>query len=182
MFEKKSILLTLIQIAVGVVITIGGSMIYYIVFNKLIWQVLIDDRITHGFWVGLLLLISIALSYGVVIVGVTEGIRFVGRYFGHNIPFRPVCSGAFLGAPAIVGLLALQNVPWHDIFGTQNILLTLILPIIRAISFILSLPVKGWLMLGLPILLLYLLAIPVGAILGYRLAGMDKAEVDIQES
>ena len=169
MSQKDSILLTLIQIAVGVFITLIGCIVYFLVFNKLIWQILINDRITHGFWVGLLLLISISLSYGLIIVCVTEGTRHVGRYFGYNIPFKPVCSGAFLGAPAIVGLLALRNVPW-DIFGTQNIILTIILPIFKTIAFLLSLPIRVWLLLGLPILMLYVLAIPIGAILGYRLS------------
>lgn len=181
MSQKNSILLTLIQIAVGVVITLIGCLVYFFFFNKLIWQILINDKITHGFWVGLFLLISIGLSYGLIIVCVTEGTRHVGRYFGNNIPFKPVCSGAFLGAPAIVGLLALRNVPW-DIFGTQNIILTIILPIFKTIAFLLSLPIRAWLMLGLPVLMLYVLAIPIGAILGYRLADIDNSEVNAQET
>ncbi len=173
--QRNSILLTLIQIAVGVVITLIGCLVYYFVFNKLIWHILISDRVTHGFWVGLFLLLSIVLSYGLIIVCVTEGTRHVGRHFGYNIPFKPVCSGAFLGAPAIVGLLALRNVPW-DIFGTQNIILTIILPIFKTIAFLLSLPIRVWLLLGLPVLMLYILAVPIGAILGYRLSGIDNIE------
>ena len=177
MFQKDSILLTLMQIAVGVLITLSGCIVYFLVLNKLIWQILINDRITHGFWVGLFLLISISLSYGLIIVCVTEGTRLVGQYFGYKIPFKPVCSGAFLGAPAIVGLLALRNVPW-EIFGTQNI----ILPIFKTIAFLLSLPIRVWLLLGLPVLMLYVLAIPLGAILGYRLSAIDKVEVNTQET
>ena len=86
-----------------------------------------------------------------------------------------------MGAPAIVGLLALRNVPW-DIFGTQNIILTIILPIFKTIAFLLSLPIRVWLMLGLPVLMLYVLAIPIGAILGYRLSDIDKIEVNAQET
>ena len=181
MSQKDNVLITLIQIAVGVFITLNGCLIYYFVFNKLIWQILINDRITHGFWVGLFLLISITLSYGLIIVCVAEGTRHVGRHFGYHIPFKPVCSGAFLGAPAIVGLLALRNVPW-DIFGTQNIILTIILPIFKTIAFLLSLPIKAWLMLGLPVLMLYVLAVPIGAILGYRLSDIDNIEVNAQET
>ena len=181
MSQKKSILLTLSQMAVGCVITVIGSMIYLLIFNKLIWQILINDRITHGFWVGSLLLISIAISYGLVIVGVTEGVRYVGRHFGIHIPFKPVCSGAFLGAPAIVGLLALRNIPW-DIFGTHNIILKLLIPLLEVIAFILSVPVRIWLLLGLPVIILYVLAIPIGAILGYRLSNMDDVEVNPQET
>ncbi len=181
MSQKKTIQLTLIQIAVGCVITLIGSMFYLLFFNKLIWQIFLKDTITHGFWVGLLLLISIAVSYGLMILGVTEGIRFVGRYFGHNIPFKPVCSGAFLGAPAIVGLLALLNIPW-EIFGTRNIILKILIPIFEIIAFILSLPVRVWLLLGIPVIILYVLAIPIGAIVGYRLSNMDEVEVIPQET
>ncbi len=116
-----------------------------------------------------------------MILGVTEGIRFVGRYFGHNIPFKPVCSGAFLGAPAIVGLLALLNIPW-EIFGTRNIILKILIPIFEIIAFILSLPVRVWLLLGIPVIILYVLAIPIGAIVGYRLSNMDEVEVIPQET
>ena len=182
MSQKNSILLTLIQIAVGCVITLIGGMVYLLIFNKLIWQLLINERITHGFWVGLLLLISIAFSYGVIVVGVTEGIRFVGRYFGINIPFKPVCSGAFLGAPAIVGLLALRNIPWDDIFETHNIIRNLLISLFEVIAYILSLPVRVWLLLGLPVVILYVLAIPIGAILGYKLSNMDDVEVNPQET
>ncbi len=186
MSQKNSILLTLSQIAIGAVITVAGSMVYLLIFNKFIWQVLINDRITHGFWVGLLLLISIGCAYGVMVVGVTEGIRFVGRNFGINVPFKPVCSGAFLGAPAIVGLLALQNVPlpWDswEIFGTQNIVLNLIIPVFQTVAALLSLPVRAWVTLGFPVLTLYVIAIPIGAILGCRLSSIDDAEVNVQET
>ena len=181
MSRKNSILLTLSQIAIGGVLTVTGSFIYLLFFKKFLWGLLIADRVTHGFWVGLFLLISIGTTYGAIIVGVSEGIRFVGRKFGIDIPFKPVYSGAFLGAPAIVGLLSLQNVPW-DIFGTGNIILNLILPVFQAIAFILSLPIRAWLLLGFPVFLLYVLAIPIGAIIGYRLSTIDDAEVNAQET
>jgi len=181
MSQKKRFLLTLSQIAVGVVITLIGSMIYLLFFKKLIWQLLIDEKIMHGFWVGLLLLISMACTYGGIVVGVTEGIRAVGRYFGTNIPFKSVCSGAFLGAPAIVGLLALRNIPW-DIFGTRNVILNLLIPLFEVIAFILSLPIRVWLLLGLPVVILYVFAVPIGAILGYWLSNIDVVEVITQEA
>lgn len=180
MSRKNSILLTLSQIAIGGVITVAGSLIYLLIFKNL-WQMLIDEQITHGFWVGLFLLISIGCTYGVIIVGVSEGVRFVGRKFGIDVPFKPVCSGAFLGAPAIVGPLELLNLPL-DISGTQNIIFALILLVFKTIVFLLSLPVQAWLMLQLPIEILYVIAIPIGAILGYRLANIEEAEVNVQET
>lgn len=181
MSRKNSILLTLSQIGIGGVITLAGSLIYILIFKAFFWQLLIDDRITHGFWVGLLLLISIGISYGVIIVSVSEGIRFVGRKFGVDIPFKQVCTGAFLGAPAIVGLLALQSVPW-EIFGTKNLIINLIIPIFEVIAFLLSLPIRVWLILRFPVLILYIIAVPVGAILGYRLSKKEDVEVNVQET
>lgn len=180
MSRKNNILLTLSQIAIGGAITVAGILIYLLIFKNL-WQVLIDNRITHGFWVGLFLLISIGCTYGVIVVGVSEGIRYVGRKFGIDIPFKPVCSGAFLGAPAIVGPLELLNL-LSDISGIQNIIFVLIFPVFKALVFLLSLPVQAWLMLRLPIEILYVLSIPIGAILGYRLANIEEAEVNVQET
>ncbi len=181
MSQKKCILLTLSQIAVGVIVTLIGSLIYFFIFKNVIWQQLINERIMHGFWVGLLLLISIACIYGGIVVGVTESVRSVGRYFGINIPFKSVCSGAFLGAPAIVGLLALRNIPW-EIFGTKNVILNLLIPLLEVIAFILSIPVRIWLLLGIPVIILYVFSVPVGAILGYWLSNMDSTEVNPQET
>ncbi len=181
MSPKNSILLTLSQIAIGGVITVAGSLIYLLIFKSFLWQTLVGERITHGFWVGLFLLLSIGCTYGVIVVGVSEGIRFVGRQFGVEIPFKPLCTGAFLGPPAVVGLLALRNVPW-EIFGTQNVILALILPVFKALAFLLSLPIRAWLMLQFPVEILYIIAVPVGAILGYRLSKIEDADINIQET
>ena len=180
MSKKNGILLTLSQIAIGGVITVVGFLIY-LLFKEFFWQMLIGDRITHGFWVGLFLLISIGCTYGAIVVGVTEGIRFVGRKFGVDIPFKPVCSGAFLGAPAIVFLLALRNIPW-EILGTQNLVLNIIIPVFQIIALLLSLPIRAWIMLQVPVEILYVVAIPIGAILGYQLSNIDNAEVNVQET
>ena len=179
--SKSSILLVLSQIAIGTAIVLVGIFVYLFIFNKLFWQLIIADRITHGFWVGLFLLISIGLSYGLIVFSVGEGIRYVGRRFDIDIPFRPVFSGAFLGAPAVVGLIALLDVPW-EIFGNQNIIINLIIPIIEIIAYVLSLPIRGWILLRLPIEVLYIIAIPIGAILGYRLSKKEVKKINVQEA
>lgn len=179
--EKNNILLILTQLALGVVIVLFGSFVYLFILNKLFWQLIIADRITHGFWVGLFLLISIGVSYGLIVVGVGEGVRHVGRRFNIEIPFKPVCSGAFLGAPAIVGLIALLDVPW-DVFGNQNLIINLIIPIIEVVAYVLSLPVRGWMFLRLPVEILYIIAIPIGAVLGYRLSKKEVRKIDVQEA
>ena len=114
--KDNNITLTLGQIAAGSIVGLISGWICLLVFENLIWQVLIGDRIRHGFWVGLLLLMSLSVWYGTVIIGASQGVRFVSQKFGVNIPLKPLCSGAFLGPPAVVGLLALLNVPW-EIFG-----------------------------------------------------------------
>ena len=178
MSDKNGILLTLSQMAVGVILTVAGSLLYFLIY--LLWQVLISDRISHGFVVGFLLIISIGCSYGAIVVSGSEGIRFVGRKFGKDVPFKAVFSGAFLGAPAVVGLLALRNVPW-EIFGDQNIILVIIL-LFKIVAFLLSLPIRAWLLLQFPVEILYILSIPIGAVLGYQLSNLNDTEINVQET
>jgi hypothetical protein len=177
--EKNSATLTLGQIAAGSIIGLVGGWICLLVFDNFIWQVLLGDWVRHGFWVGLFLLISLGISYGTMILGASEGIRFVSRKFGADIPLRPLCSGAFLGPPAVVGLLALLDVPW-EIFGRPNLILALFLPVLKTLAFVVSLPMRGWVSLSLPVEVWYILSVPIGAILGYRLAAAENTEVSAE--
>ena len=182
MSKKNIIVVTLLQLVAGSVIGVAGGWLCQLFFEKFILEVLIGSRVTHGFWVGLFLLISIGITYGGAIVGASEAIRFVGRKFGSTIAFKPVCSGAFLGPPAIVGLLALLNVPW-EIFGTTpNLLLSILLPAFKILAYLLSFPIRVWLLFEFPVEILYCLSIPVGAILGYRLSTTERLEVSTQET
>jgi len=162
-------MLTLGQIATGGILGWVGGWVCLFIFEDFIWQVLIDDRIRHGFWVGLLLLIAMGVTYGVAVVGASVGMRFVSQKFGVDVPLKRLCSGAFLGPPAVVGLLALLNVPW-EIFGEPNLILALLIPMLKLLAYVVSLPMRGWVSVGLPVEVWYILSIPVGAILGYRTA------------
>ena len=173
--KKNGITLTLGQIVAGSLIGLVGGWVCLLIFDNFIWQVLLGNKVHHGFWVGLLLLISLGITYGVVIVGSSASIRFVSQKFGINIPLKPLCSGAFLGPPAVVGLLALLNVPW-EIFGRPNLILALVLPVLKTLAYIVSLPMRGWMYLGLPVEIWYILAVPIGAILGYRLTAVKNTE------
>ena len=166
--KDNSIALTVAQIAAGSLIGLVGGWLCLFIFENFIWQVLLGDRINHGFWVGLFLLISLVVTYGVVIMGASVGIRFVSQKFGMGIPLKSLCSGAFLGPPAVVGLLALLNVPW-EIFGKPNLILALLIPVLKTVAYIVSLPMRGWVSLGLPVEIWYILSVPIGAILWYRL-------------
>ena len=84
-----------------------------------------------------------------------------------------------MGPPAVVGLLALLNVPW-EIFGRPNLILALILPLLKALAYVISLPMRGWVSLGLPVEIWYILAVPIGAIFGYRLAASENTEVSAE--
>ena len=77
--KKSSVTLTLGQIAAGSIVGLLGGWICLLVFENFIWQVLLGDRIRHGFWVGLLLLISLSVWYATVIIGASQGIRFVSQ-------------------------------------------------------------------------------------------------------
>ncbi|MCY3551534.1 MAG: hypothetical protein OXH39_13820 [Candidatus Poribacteria bacterium] len=177
--KKKGIALTLGQIVAGSLVGLVGGWVCLLIFDDFIWQVLLGNKVRHGFWVGLLLLLSLGITYGVVIVGASAGIRFVSQRFGVNIPLKPLCSGAFLGPPAVVGLLALLNVPW-EIFGRPNLVLALLLPVLKTLAYVVSLPMRGWVSLGLPVEVWYILAVPIGAILGYRLTVVKNSEVSAE--
>ena len=178
---KNNITLTLGQIAAGSIVGLAGGWICLLIFENLIWQFLLGSWVSHGFWVGLFLLISLSVTYGIVVVGASIGIRFVSRKLGTDIPLKPLCSGAFLGPPAVVGLLALLNVPW-EIFGRPNLILALLLPVLKTLAYIVSLPMRGWVHLGFPVEIWYILAVPVGAILGYRLTPMENTEVSTKQA
>lgn len=178
--KKNDVTLTLGQIATGGLIGLVGGWICLFVFENLIWQVLLGDRVNHGFWVGLSLLVSLGVTYGVAIMGAGVGMRYVSQRFGVDIPLKPLCSGAFLGPPAVVGLLALLNVPW-EIFGKPNLVLALLIPVLKTLAYVVSLPMRGWVSLGLPVTVWYILAVPLGAILGYRLASVEDTEVSAEQ-
>lgn len=169
MFRKNEILLTLSQIVLGAVVGLVGGGLCIFIFEKFFWGVIISDRVQHGFWVGLFLLISFGVTYGATVVGVAESVRFAGLKFGVHIGRRGTYQGAFLGAPAIVALMSLLNIQWAELIP-QNLLISLLLPVFRALAFLISLPLRVLLSLKCPPELLYILAAPVGAILGYRLS------------
>ena len=178
---KNNVILTFGQIVAGSIIGLVGGWICLLIFETFIWQFLLGNRVSHGFWVGLFLLISLSVTYGIVIVGSSVGIRLVSRKFGTDIPLKPLCSGAFLGPPAVVGLLALLNVPW-EIFGRPNLILALLLPVLKTLAYIISLPMRGWVYVGLPVEIWYILAVPIGAILGYRLTAVENTEVNVEHA
>lgn len=176
MSRKNEILLTLSQIFFGAVVGLVGGGLCLFIFEKLIWGVIIADRVQHGFWVGLFLLISFGITYGATVAGVAESVRFVGLKFGVHIGRRGTYQGAFLGAPAIVALMSLLNIQWAELIP-QNLLISLLLPVFRALAFLISLPLRVLLLLCPPELL-YILAAPIGAILGYRLSRSTNKEAE----
>ena len=168
MSRKNAILLTSSQIVLGSAIGLASGWLCFVIFGSLIGQGFIEDRVQHGFWVGLFLLISFGAAYGSAVAGVGEGVRFAGRWFGVHIDRKSAYQGAFLGAPTIVALMSLLNIHW-DAIVAQNLLILLLLPVAHLIASIVSLPIRVLLWLKCPSELLYIVAAPIGAILGYRL-------------
>ncbi len=168
MSKKNAILLTLSQIALGGIAGLVTGWVSLFIFEDLIGRV-VSAYMQHGFWVGLFLLVSFGAAYGSAVVGAGEGVRLAGRWFGVDIDRKKAYQGAFLGAPTIVALMSLINIHWGEIIA-PNLLIYILLPIARLIAFIVSLPIlvlTEWLKIRPE--LLYIVAVPVGAILGYRL-------------
>ena len=173
--RKKTIALTASQIVLGGCIGLVSGWLCRLVIELLLWNGLIGDRIQHGFWVGLLLLISIGVVYGSALAGVAEGVIFAGRRFGVSIDRKRTYQGAFLGAPAIVALMSLLNIHWEALVAA-NLLFYVLLNIAQLLALIISLPLRILLAIKCPPELLYIVAAPIGAILGYRL-GVDRRRV-----
>ena len=168
MRRRNAIALTASQIALGGSIGLAAGWLCFFIVEKLVWRGLIGDQIQHGFWVGLFLLISFGATYGSAIAGVGEGVRFAGRWFGVDIERKDAYQGAFLGAPAIVALMSLLDIHWEGLMP-PNLLISLIFAVARLLAYLVSLPIRLLLQLYCPPELLYIIAAPIGAILGYRL-------------
>jgi hypothetical protein len=169
MSKRNAVFLTLGQVALGGVIGLASGWVCLFILQHLIWGALIGERIQHGFWIGAFLLITFGAAYGCAVVGAGEGVRLVGQRFGVSVDRNNAYRGAFLGAPAVVALISLLNIQWGAIIA-PNMLIYLLLPVVHLISYIVSLPVRifvDW--LNFPPELLYVLAVPIGAILGYRI-------------
>ena len=172
MSRKRTIALTASQIVLGGSIGLASGWLCRLIVELLLWNGLVGDRLQHGFWVGLLLLISFGATYGSALAGVAEGVIFAGRRFGINIDRKRTYQGAFLGAPAIVALMSLLNIHWEALVAS-NLLFYILLNIAQLLSLIISLPLRILLSIKCPPELLYIIAAPIGAILGYRL-GMER--------
>ena len=171
--RKRAIALTVSQIVLGGFIGLASGWLCRLIVELVLWRGLIGDRVQHGFWVGLLLLISFGVTYGVALAGVAEGVIFAGRRFGGvSIDRKRTYQGAFLGAPAIVALMSLLNIHWEALVAS-NLLFYILLNIAQLLALIISLPLRILLAIKCPPELLYVVAAPIGAILGYRL-GMER--------
>lgn len=179
MARKNAIALTASQIVLGGFIGLAAGWVCFLIVETLIGKGLIRDGVQHGFWVSLLLLISFGITYGIAIAGVTEGVRLAGRWFGVRIDHKSTYQGAFLGAPAIVALMLVLDIHWETL-SPPNLLIYLLLAVAQLLAKIVSLPIYillEW--VKCPPELLYILAAPIGAILGYRLDGKRKETTDL---
>ena len=167
--RKRTIVLTVSQIALGGSIGLASGGLCRLIVELLLWNGLIGARVQHGFWVSLLLLISFGVTYGVALAGVAEGVIFAGRRFGVSIDRKRTYQGAFLGAPAIVALMSLLNIHWEALVAS-NLLFYILLNVAQLLALIISLPLRILLAVKCPPELLYIVAAPIGAILGYRLS------------
>ena len=167
--RKRTIALTVSQIALGGSIGLASGWLCRLIVELLLWKGLIGDRVQHGFWVSLLLLISFGVTYGSALAGVAEGVIFAGRRFGVSIDRKRTYQGAFLGAPAIVALMSLLNIHWEALVAS-NLLFYILLNVAQLLALIISLPLRILLAVKCPPELLYIVAAPIGAILGYRLS------------
>ncbi len=172
--RKDAILLTFSQIGLGAMVGLIGGWLCLFIFEDLLWSAIIENRVQHGFWIGLLLLISFGVTYGTTVIGVAESVRFVGRKFGGHVARKGAYQGAFLGAPAIVAIMSLLNIHWAEL-SPQNPFGAFLMLLLRFLAFLITLPLNILLLIKCPPELLYILAGPIGAILGYRFSRSESS-------
>merc|ERR1711964_822610 len=101
MENRSTGLMTLGQIGLGSIAGVILVSVGYLFTNNLFLQVIIADRIHHGFWIGLFTLAAFLLTYGLGVVGVAYGVKWVAQQFGQDCNLRHVWQGAFLGPPTL---------------------------------------------------------------------------------
>merc|ERR1712202_105843 len=84
MENRSTGLMTLGQIGLGSIAGVILVSVGYLFTNNLFLQVIIGDRIHHGFWIGLFTLAAFLLTYGLGVVGVAYGVKWVAQRFGQN--------------------------------------------------------------------------------------------------
>lgn len=180
--KGNTAVLTLVQILLGSVFGLVGSGLSLLIFDRLLWQGLLyksppaTPLISGGIFLGIPLLITILLAYGITVVCVGEGVRLATYWIEkENLQRNNVYQGAFLGAPAAAALMTMATYNWSSMDMGFN---PLIINIIRRISYLISLPVKILLSLKCPPEMLLIIAAPIGAIIGYRLSTPKKLEVE----
>lgn len=171
--------LTLIQIILGCVLGLVGGLVAYYLLNSLIWEHFLANFIGNGLIASIFTLIFFLATYGTAVICTGEGVRFIESLKHKNlIPREEVYRGTFMGAPAIIGLLLIANI---DLGSMGGIIfpLNIVFGIVYAIVYVLTIPIKI-ITTFIPTEVLYLIAMPVGAIVAFKIYKADK-ELERQE-
>ena len=97
MENRSTGLMTLGQIGLG---SIAGVILVsagYLFTNNLFLQVIIGDRIQHGFWIGFFTLAAFLLTYGLGIAGVAYGVKRVAQQLAKTVISDTFGRGRFWG-------------------------------------------------------------------------------------
>jgi len=180
MSKGNTAVLTLAQILLGSLLGLAGGGLSWFIFERLLWRGGLykpppgTPIVSGGILLGIPMLITILLAYGITVVCVGEGIRLATYWIEKkNLERHNIYQGAFLGAPAAAALMSMATYDWNSMDMGFN---PLIIGIIHIISALISFPVKILLLLRCPPELLLIIAAPIGAILGYRLSKPKKLE------
>jgi len=173
--------LALAQIAFGGAVGAIVGFIAYLIMGTLLWGKLLAPVLPSGILYAIPLLITFLITYGVIVVCVGEAVRRVTYWMRKEILLRKIVyQGVFLGIPAAAALISMATYDWSSM-DMGLFPGTFIIGVIRIIATIVSLPVKVLLFFKFPPLLMYIIAAPTGAIIGYRLAESEESSEEAKE-
>jgi hypothetical protein len=131
---------------------------------NLAWQGL-QSLSLGNFLTGLLLLISFLIILSATVIATSESVLQIGRFVPRETSRRKVYEGSFLGLCAAVAILSVTRGDWVSTIEEWGGLIKLIATLFYLVAFLPLKLVTFW----IPALFFIIIAIPIGAIIGYYL-------------
>jgi len=164
---------TLTQVITGGIAGFLACWISLLLIN-LIWQGLISLSLGN-FLTGLLLLISFLILLCATVIATSESVLQIGRFIPRETSRRKIYEGCFIGLCSAVAILSVTRGDWISTLDEWSGLVKLIATLFYIVAFLPLKLVTFW----IPALFLIIIAVPIGATIGYNLPSVfDEKKVE----